>query len=221
MIDASDDKRFVFHDGRSAKNIIELKEIVLTLPDAEFSQFVNDSKNDFANWTEYVLMDAALANQLRGAKSKYLIEEVLTRKIRDSLRPHDSMHENMHHDTIRSQEKNMSQKHEVHVHVQQEHPVNKWYAFFVKKQRDEAKNTTETNMNEKKEHVPSNLPNTAKDETKYVSQEHSLQSATQHSIDKSSTSENIFWIILYGLLIGIIIVIVLWKYVLPMIGVQT
>ena len=65
MINAPFEKEFVFHDGKRAKNILELYEILERLSDQDFVSFVNSYKNDFANWVEAVLLDKGFAQKLR------------------------------------------------------------------------------------------------------------------------------------------------------------
>lgn len=70
MINAPYDKEFVFHDGSRIKNLSELVLKIEHISDHEFHQFVNHSKNDFANWTEHVLNDKHFADKLRTLLSK-------------------------------------------------------------------------------------------------------------------------------------------------------
>jgi len=70
MINAPYENEFVFLDGRRAKNILELNDILERLSDEDFQSFVNPRKNDFANWIEAILLDKKLAERLRSTLSK-------------------------------------------------------------------------------------------------------------------------------------------------------
>jgi hypothetical protein len=83
MINAPYEKEFVFHDGRRAKNILELNDVIEQLADYDFSEFVNDQKNDFANWIQEVLQDRRLAEMLRTTISKHYTVDLLRRRIRE------------------------------------------------------------------------------------------------------------------------------------------
>jgi len=83
LINAPYDKEFVFHDGSRAKNILELVTAVEKLNDHEFHHFVNAHKNDFANWTEYVLADKNLSEKLRSVNTKHDTLNLLKDRIND------------------------------------------------------------------------------------------------------------------------------------------
>ncbi len=65
MINARYDEEFIFHDGTSAKNILELVLKLEHMSNSEFCTFVNWDKNDFSNWISIVLNDKHLADNLR------------------------------------------------------------------------------------------------------------------------------------------------------------
>jgi hypothetical protein len=83
LINASHDKEFVFHDGSRAKNLPELVLKIDAISDHEFHQFVNQHKNDFANWTEHVLADKHLAEKLRAILSKTETSRLIKDKINE------------------------------------------------------------------------------------------------------------------------------------------
>lgn len=84
MINAPNGKEFVFKDGTKATNLKELLISIKLMPDYEFYSFVNDSKNDFANWIEFVLLDQSLSSRLRMQKDKYEIIKIIESKISES-----------------------------------------------------------------------------------------------------------------------------------------
>lgn len=81
MINAPYEKEFVFHDGRRAKNLLELSSTLENIGQQDFERFVNPSKNDFANWVEYVLLDKELASSLRSTILLDKTKEIINDKI--------------------------------------------------------------------------------------------------------------------------------------------
>ena len=55
---------FKFSDGREAKSLEELYNIISTSPPEVFSEHVNGSKNDFADWIRNCVLHVALADKL-------------------------------------------------------------------------------------------------------------------------------------------------------------
>jgi hypothetical protein len=85
IIDVPQEQEFVFHDGRRAKNIMELKQIIEDMPEAEFRNFVNENKNDFANWVKYAVKDEPLAKKILSTKSKEIILMKLKERVNEKL----------------------------------------------------------------------------------------------------------------------------------------
>ena len=83
MINAKYDEEFIFHDGTRAKNILELVLKLERIDSTEFYQFVNSTKNDFANWIGIVLNDNKLAEQLRTVTSREETIRLLKARIND------------------------------------------------------------------------------------------------------------------------------------------
>ena len=67
---APEEKTFVLKDGRKLRTLYELIDELETMNDDLFRDYVNDSKNDFANWIEGVFNDKPLANELRLIKNR-------------------------------------------------------------------------------------------------------------------------------------------------------
>jgi hypothetical protein len=55
-------------DGTIVSNLVELSEMLVTVPPEVFDHHVTRQKNDFADWVEHVLSDAELAKEMRKAK---------------------------------------------------------------------------------------------------------------------------------------------------------
>ena len=82
-MDIPHEKRFHFRDGSSVGSIEELKRKLEGIGYQEFYHHVNAEKNDFANWIQYVVQDAALAAHLRKVSSIVETVEILN----DALAP--------------------------------------------------------------------------------------------------------------------------------------
>ncbi len=68
--DVPEDKSFFLHDGIRLRNLEDLREELRFMNNEEFLSYVNNEKNDFANWIEYVVGDKELADRLRMTKDK-------------------------------------------------------------------------------------------------------------------------------------------------------
>ena len=68
-MDAEPEKSFWMCDGRTLKNLKELKEALETMDDEVWNYHVTPEKNDFANWVEGVFGDRQLGLSLRKVKS--------------------------------------------------------------------------------------------------------------------------------------------------------
>jgi hypothetical protein len=183
------EQEFVFHNGSRAKNVFELSVFLENMPDNEFKSFVNEQKNDFANWIEYVLEERELALKLRMTTNIHETRNILKKFIEPSekksiisvesekkiIQPFESMIKKTEtvHDNVESQ-------HESH-HAEQHH---------------------------KQEHHE-----LIEDHTK----EHHHEESKEHkklSIKKFITEDmsSLVWLILYGLIIGLIVILLLYKF---------
>jgi len=66
----SPDVGFYVCDGSLCKDLFELSETIDKLADDMFKHHVNEMKNDFANWVEFVFEEPGLAKKLRKTKNK-------------------------------------------------------------------------------------------------------------------------------------------------------
>ncbi len=69
MADTEPEKSFWMCDGRTLKNLRELKEALETMDTEVWNNHVTAEKNDFANWVEGVFGDKQLGLSLRKVKS--------------------------------------------------------------------------------------------------------------------------------------------------------
>ena len=69
IINVSDEHCFWSCDGSIARNLEDLKNVLLKMDKKCFIYHVNKEKNDFANWVKEVLGDDSLSNKLRKIKT--------------------------------------------------------------------------------------------------------------------------------------------------------
>lgn len=69
MANTDPEKSFWMCDGRTLKNLKELKEALETMDAEVWNCHVTVEKNDFANWVEGVFNDKQLGLSLRKVKS--------------------------------------------------------------------------------------------------------------------------------------------------------
>ena len=71
LVDAPPDRCFWVNYGPVLKDLRELRDALAHgISDAQFAYHVGPGKNDFANWVEAVLDDAACAKALRRARTR-------------------------------------------------------------------------------------------------------------------------------------------------------
>ncbi len=70
FVEAPEGKKFVLKDGRILKDLKELADALEHMSDDVFSHHVNESKNDFGNWTKDVLLEKELAEDLQKIDSQ-------------------------------------------------------------------------------------------------------------------------------------------------------
>lgn len=76
-MDLPHDKQFHFSNGTSAKNLNELMDAIQAMSYDQFYNYVNSTKNDFANWIRFVLKDNQLADTLEKVTSIVETIEIL------------------------------------------------------------------------------------------------------------------------------------------------
>lgn len=69
-------------DGNIIANLIELSDTFNRMSEEVFNYHVNDMKNDFADWVEYVLGDSELAGKLRGARKPRSARTVVVARLK-------------------------------------------------------------------------------------------------------------------------------------------
>jgi hypothetical protein len=79
--DVPDDKRFWCHDGRSIKNLGELRKALIDMSDETFHYHSGRETNDFSRWIREVVGDEQLANDLGNTKSRLQASQVVAERI--------------------------------------------------------------------------------------------------------------------------------------------
>ena len=81
MEDVHPDQEFHFKDGKTAKNIWDLRKRMELMGDDEYGSHVGPNKNDFAEWVQHAVNDSQLAEKLRKSTNKDMAIEVLKTRI--------------------------------------------------------------------------------------------------------------------------------------------
>lgn len=79
---ASDDKTFRVHNGRTLWNLQDLRNALNEMTDVQFDHHVCGKKNDFATWVEQVLGDKDCAKRLRTCKTILSTKRVVIKCLR-------------------------------------------------------------------------------------------------------------------------------------------
>ena len=78
--DAPAEKRFLCHDGRVLKNMLELEGDLRDMKDETFRYHANEGKNDFSRWIADVIGDEKLSrDMLKSATSSQAARSVASR----------------------------------------------------------------------------------------------------------------------------------------------
>lgn len=85
--EVNSDEYFYLSDGRAIKSLKQLSSMLSSMHNDVFSYHVNESKNDFANWIEHVIMDDTLANRIRHVSDKDKMHRIINEYIREESRP--------------------------------------------------------------------------------------------------------------------------------------
>ena len=74
-------KNFLVNDGRVLRNLQDLSAALADISEETFAHHVNNEKNDFRSWIEYVVGDKKLANGIAKIKSKELMLKKVDKRI--------------------------------------------------------------------------------------------------------------------------------------------
>ncbi len=85
--DTPSDKVFWLHGGKTIKNILELARELKQMDNATFTHYVNNEKNDFANWIQHCIKDEQLAALLKTTRNKEKMAAIIERRIQELTAP--------------------------------------------------------------------------------------------------------------------------------------
>lgn len=226
MINAPYEKEFVFHDGQRAKNILELSVTLERISQQDFEKFVNTDKNDFANWIEYVLQEKELASLLRSTILLSKTLELINNKLASDNNTNNNFSSNGNSKkslfNILKQAK-ISQVVEIKTPVEKlpepEHRTIQMLPLPEKKRKWFSRKESAKNDLTKIDSTPVLNESPKKDNSLskwYEFRKHIKKDDTKKEIQNNSANsnyENIFWIIMYGLLVLLIIALVVYAFI--------
>jgi len=82
LVHAAPEQCFWVTDGNVLINLTDLRDALDSMDDEIFAHHVSKEKNDFADWIEYVLIDAELATKVRKSKKQNTARKVVISRLR-------------------------------------------------------------------------------------------------------------------------------------------
>jgi hypothetical protein len=79
--DVPDGKRFWCHDGKTIKNVKELRKALIDMSDETFHYHLSEGRNDFSKWVREVVGDDKLAEDLGKTKSRIEASKAVAERI--------------------------------------------------------------------------------------------------------------------------------------------
>ena len=79
--DVPDDKRFWCQDGKSIKNLGELRKALVDISDQTFHHHSGGGRNDFSKWVREVVRDERLGNELAKVRSRIQASQAVAKRI--------------------------------------------------------------------------------------------------------------------------------------------
>ncbi|HGJ66577.1 TPA: hypothetical protein ENS27_14530 [bacterium] len=220
MINAPYEKEFVFHNGKRAKNLLELSLMLENISQNDFEKFVNPSKNDFANWIEYVLQDKDLASSLRSTIILDKTKELINSRVA-SYSDFASVNTSLNGGNTRSdvlKQENLahvadmhpindasSENHKIEHHKIEPLPKPEKHSWW-KNKNNTVKNDISQDNSEKKDNP---LLRWYKFKRKEFIDNKNIPKKENHS---GMHPENLIWVTIYGVLILSIIILILYKF---------
>ena len=123
------DKAFKFGENIIAYSISELNDILEKLPASEFHNYVNENKNDIANWIEFVFENKELAHKLRTKKTKamtiQILDEFLHKKIKNTQKVKENHNKSAHKKSFNTIIKELAEKSKKTLNKEQEKTSDK------------------------------------------------------------------------------------------------
>jgi hypothetical protein len=79
--DVPDGKRFWCHDGKTIKNVKELRKALIDMSDETFHYHLSEGRNDFSKWVREVVGEDKLAEDLGKIKSRIQASKAVAERI--------------------------------------------------------------------------------------------------------------------------------------------
>ena len=79
--DVPEDKRFWCHDGKTIKNLKELRKALIEMSDETFHYHLGGGRNDFSKWIREVVGDDKLAEALIKTRSRMQASQAVAERI--------------------------------------------------------------------------------------------------------------------------------------------
>ncbi|HXZ30120.1 MAG TPA: DUF5752 family protein [Dehalococcoidia bacterium] len=79
--DVPNDKRFWCHDGKTIKNLRELRKALIDMSDETFHYHLGEGRNDFSKWIREVVGDDKLAEALNKTKSRMQASQTVAERL--------------------------------------------------------------------------------------------------------------------------------------------
>lgn len=83
LLIANNQQSFWVNNGQILNSLLALETALGVMPKDTYSYHVAKDRNDFAQWVEYVLVDAACANDLRKAKTQSAAKTVVVKHLKN------------------------------------------------------------------------------------------------------------------------------------------
>lgn len=87
LVCASAEQCFWTTDGRVLAHLEDLELAFGSMDESVFLYHANQAKNDFSDWVEHVLEDAALAASLRRSRKPHTAQKLVRKHLRDQYDP--------------------------------------------------------------------------------------------------------------------------------------
>lgn len=82
LVCAQGEQCFWANDGKIIADLVELRNAFEHMADEVFMHHVTGTKNDFADWVQFVLGDTELAAKLRGAKKQSTARTMIVTRLK-------------------------------------------------------------------------------------------------------------------------------------------
>lgn len=83
---------FILRNGHPVRSLKELIDAVGYISDVTFDHHVTEHRNDFANWIEHVIRNPELAQEVRRAKDRAAIQQVLESHRDQAMKEYEQRH---------------------------------------------------------------------------------------------------------------------------------